>query len=167
MRSNKKLTVAVAGLVTAGVISLAGVAYAIFSQSTTATIQSSSAEMQPLQVESKLIDYAGSETRLWPNTGGNHVAEVVVTVMNLNEVPVRVTADNVTGSIAFDGTPPSACKNKIKLTEELTVTPAELEIPAGQSRTLTVKGVYLDETATNACQNLPYTTNWTILGEAA
>jgi hypothetical protein len=145
-------------------------AFAAFSQTSSASVTGSAAAMKPLVVgkgsEAPRIEYATGESQLWPNVGDAHKAVVKIKVHNPNEVAVNVSTADITGSAAFDdGADQTACGKFLKLTDPLALS-TPVSIPAKQDTELTVTGVYLDEKAPNTCQAKPFHTNWTIVGNA-
>src|ERR1700752_3862160 len=111
MRTNKK-ALAVASIALAGVMALSGIAYAVFSAtSSPANAGGGSGNLSALVVSGTTIDFSGSETKLWPNVDGPappdptpetglHVAKVNVHVTNNNEVPVKITG--IVGTATFN-----------------------------------------------------------------
>ncbi|MEV0717376.1 hypothetical protein [Asanoa sp. NPDC050611] len=168
MQKRSKRVVA-ATLAAMGVIAIGGVAYAFF-ESSTATANGSSADMAPLTVGTEAnapsLDFAGNETKLWPNVGGNHVAQALVHVTNTNEVSVRVTAADITGAVQFAAGTPAECVGKIKVTPTIALDGGDHVIGAGGTDVLRLTGVTLDEDAPNTCQAAQFTTTWTVKATA-
>jgi hypothetical protein len=167
----RKKTAIIGAGVAAGAILAGSMAFAAFSQTSSASVTGSAADMQPLVVGTDAgaprIEYAGGETQLWPNVGDAHLAKVKIKVHNLNEVAVNVSTADITGSAVFDfGPDQAACGKFLKLTNPLALGSTPVSVPAKQDATLTVTGLYLDEKAPNACQKKPFHTSWTIVGNA-
>jgi hypothetical protein len=167
----RKKTAIIGAGVAAGAILAGSVAFAAFSQTSSASVTGSAADMKPLVVgtnaDAPRLEYANGETQLWPNVGNAHRAVVKIKVHNPNEVAVNVSAADITGKATFDKQgDQAACGDFLKLTNPLALESTPVGIPANQDAMLTVTGVYLDETAPNDCQANKFHTDWKIVGNA-
>ena len=168
MKNTKKrlAAIATAAVVMAGI---GGIAYA-FSEFSTANAAGATADMQPLEIgkgnDAPKLDFAGSETALWPNVGGNHVAKALVTVKNTNDVSVRVTSADIVGSVQFGNGVNPNCTGKIHVSDPVVLTGGTVDIAKNETKVLEVTGVYLDTDANNVCQNAAFTTAWTVTANA-
>jgi hypothetical protein len=136
-------------------------AFAAFSSDTNTTTTHHAATMTPLTVVSTDTDYEGDQTALWPG----HPADVLITVANANEVPVKIT-----GAFPYSWLNPS-CTDPTTYTvraDKLVVgqiVPARTKAGPGQATVRVPGAITLSPTAPNKCQGTDVTINWTVTGE--
>jgi hypothetical protein len=173
---------AVCSLAAVATLGAATVAYAAFNASTTANARSVSGTLVGVEVaggaEAPKVIYPNGERSLWPNVDaddpdrnpetGAHVATVEIWVTNTNEVAVRVDPAGVTGAATFAPGPDLGyCNSKLKRKAPLSIVvrPGPV-IGPGRRATVIIDGIYLDESTDDRCQNLTFTTTWSVVATA-
>ena len=161
MRKRSALIALGAGV---GALLAGATAYAAFNASASVDTTHQAATMTALTIVATETDYEGDQTALWPG----HPADVLITVANANEVPVKVV--NIS-SVTWTGEAP--CIDNTSYV----VRPGNLAsgqiVPArtasGPGRlTLRLPGaVALAATAPNICQGTKVTVHWLVFGETA
>jgi hypothetical protein len=161
MRKRSALIALAAGV---GALLAGTTAYAAFNANTYVSTTHQAATMMPLTVVATDTDYEGDQTALWPG----HPADVLITVANANEVPVKVAH-----IIASDWNPGPACSGlsyyKIRTDELATgqIVPARTANGLGQLTLRLPGAITLLATAPNSCQGTKITVNWAVVGENA
>ncbi|WP_432835128.1 hypothetical protein [Dactylosporangium sp. CA-092794] len=139
-------------------------AYAAFSASSTFTTTSKAATMTPLTVVSSETDYEGDQTGLWPG----HPADVLLTVANANEVPVKVLGFAWTSFLA---SPSCTGLNNFQIANgdlaNGAVVPARTGRGPGQATIRLTNAVTLSPDAPDGCQGATVTVNWSVVVQAA
>jgi hypothetical protein len=159
----KKLAL-VAGATALGALLAGATAYAAFDAITTVDTTHQAATMTALTVVSTDTDYEGDQTALWPG----HPADVLITVANANEVPVKVLHVSTA-----QWTPSPSCRDLgyyVIRTDDLAtgqVVPARTGNGPGLLTLRLAGAVTLAATAPNSCQGTQVTVHWTVLGETA
>jgi hypothetical protein len=158
--NRNKLRTLVAASAAAGILGIAGLAYAAFFETTNAEATVASGDLAPLGVVgTPQTDYEGTQKYLWPN----HPADVVIEVSNSNEVGVKVTAVTKL-TVTATGTSDATCDDYIQ------VNPVVVEggmpiVPANGKATLRLLDVLtLTNAAPDLCQGATFKTTWQVAG---
>jgi hypothetical protein len=175
---------AIATLAAVATVGVATAAWAVFSAQSTANAGGTSANIVALTIDGTEVDYAGEETMLWPNVDSNganpadpstgtHLATVKVTVVNPNEVALKVSEADIIGTLNFtNGTDQANCGGYLLKTTPVTLVSGPVTIGKANpfndtdKATLSLQHIYLRGDAPNACINKPFTSTWTITGNA-
>ncbi|MDP9798294.1 hypothetical protein J2S43_006806 [Catenuloplanes nepalensis] len=152
-------TIAVAGAVAAIAIG-GGVAWAVFTESTSATAAAQAGDLAPLSVVGvPSTDYENDQRALWPG----HPADVIVRVKNNNEIPMEVSSVANT-AVTGTGNTPNNCAGHIQV-NPINIESGPITIGAGQEADVKLLDVItLLENAPNTCQAATFTTTWSITG---
>lgn len=139
-------------------------AYAAFSANTSVSTTHQAATMTALTVVATDTDYEGDQTALWPG----HPADVLITVANANEVPIRVVHINYVLSLAE---PPCIDHTSyVMRTDNLAtgqIVPARTASGPGQLTLRLAGAVALSATAPDICHGTKITVQWLVTGENA
>ena len=160
MRKSSALIAAAAGV---GALLAGATAYAAFDAATTVTTTHQAATMTALTVVSTDTDYEGDQTGLWPG----HPADVLITVANANEVPVKVVH-----VITSQWAPSPTCNDlsyyKVRTDDLATgqIVPARTAGGPGQLTLRLAGAVTLSATAPNSCEGTKISIFWTVFGES-
>jgi hypothetical protein len=160
----KKSSAVIALATGVGAVLAGATAYAAFSAVTSVTTTHQAAKMAALTVVSTDTDYEGDETALWPG----HPADVLITVANANEVPVKVTH---IATIQWAASP--SCNDPTYYLVRTGDVASGQTVPARTATgpaelTLRLAGaVALTATAPDSCQGTKISITWTVIGEAA
>ena len=175
-----------AALAAAGVLAAAGTAWAIFSAQSTATADARSGQLVGLTVgdgvsqNAPRVIFANGEPGLYPNRdlngvedGNAHMAPTRRPSRSRSPTATRavvvstVEAGRSRSTICpFNGD--NAARNYCNaLIDTSTIALANGPVVhAGETKTLTVTGIYLDATADNRCKDKPFSTSWTVNADA-
>ncbi|WP_426513551.1 hypothetical protein ACPPVO_24880 [Dactylosporangium sp. McL0621] len=160
----RKSSAVVASATGIGALLAGATAYAAFNTVTSVSTTHQAATVTPLTVVSTDTDYEGDQTALWPG----HPADVLITVANANEVPVRIVHINT-----VQWAPSPSCKDlgyyEIRTNDLATgqIVPARTASGPGQLTLRLAGAVTLSATAPDSCQGTKVTVNWTVAGETA
>jgi hypothetical protein len=143
---------------------LAGTAaFAAFSSFTSVTTTHQAATMAPLTVVSTDTDYEGDQTALWPG----HPADVLITVANPNEVPVKITSASAIHWLSPSCTDPTYYTIRTDKLVAGQLVPARTAAGSGQLTIRIPGAVTLSATAPDSCQGSKITIDWLVLDESA
>lgn len=173
--NRNKLRIALVGVATTAVISVAGFAFAAFIETTPTDASGGVGDLIALTVVpgSTVIDYANDETKLWP--GPNHKASVTFTVTNENEIDVKITGVTL-ASASLTG---SGCGSDLKIAGAVAATASDVVLPAGsftggdlvvhknnaEELEVTLEDIIeLDAAAAHACENVQFTAHFSVTG---
>lgn len=160
-KRNKRILAAT--LAVAGVLAVAGTAWAVFSSSTTSSnVQGGTASIAPLTVTGQLTD-----ATLWPNQS----TDVTLAVVNPNDtklkvsavVPVGVTNADIT--LAGPDQTPQAydfCRQKVQTVGLPAPASLFIQANAGADPISIPGGLKLLNEADNRCQGMTINAKWTV-----
>jgi hypothetical protein len=161
MRKRSALIAVAAGV---GALLAGTTAYAAFNASTSVSTTHQAATMTALTVVATDTDYEGDQTALWPG----HPADVLITVANANEVPVKVVHID---SMHWIGEAPCIDQTSYVVRPDNLATgqivPARTASGPGRLTLRLPGAVALSATAPNICQGTKVTVQWAVYGESA
>jgi hypothetical protein len=138
-------------------------AFAAFNAATSVTTTHQAATMTPLTVVSTDTDYEGDQTALWPG----HPADVLITVANANEVPVKIVGASAIRWFSPSCTDPTYYTIRTDKLVTGQIVPARTATGSGQLAVRISGAVTLSAAAPNSCQGANITIDWLVLGETA
>jgi hypothetical protein len=161
MRKRSALIALAAGV---GALLAGTTAYAAFNASTSVSTTHQAATMTALTVVATDTDYEGDQTALWPG----HPADVLITVANANEVPVKVV--HISTSMWTPAPPCNDLTSYVVRTGDLAtgqIVPARTASGPGQLTLRLPGAVALSAAAPDNCQGTKVTVHWLVFGETA